>query len=666
MRKHTRTPEAGPLLDHVAEPRPEVIAREDTEVNEPGMRRHPHGLGGYDSTVRLTPVPEHVEEEHRVERSVPERQAPGVATDERIPGAAVERPAEAKRGHGPVKPDGGAAPGRERLERPAITAADLEDAGAVGQAREPGAAAVEPAAPAVVLVPGVIHEEVSAPEPVCVSSRRTGPCPYLSPAPSTSLCMEAQGASNRYAILAVVVAGVFMAVLDGVVVAVALPTITAHFGVNLDSTQWVITAYLLTMTVALLPMGRLSEYTGRAALFVGGITLFTVASAACGLAPTLAVLVAARVVQAIGGSMVFSISNALIFEAFPPAERGRALGYLGSAVAFSALSSPAVGGGLVEAFGWQAVFFINIPIGIAVVTAAFLVLPRAHARPDQFRFDLPGAVALGCAVASLVVFLGRLATSPVIDAPAAVLAVAFVAASVAFVLVERRSPAPLVDLELFAELLYVLPVAAMLLYFVAAFMMSLVSPFYFEGVMGFTPGTVGLVLLLQPAVMAVAAPSAGWLYDRTQSAYLAALGMGLVTAGYAVAGLAASAQQLVPMLGAFLIIGLGAGLFQAPNNTAQMSAVPRRWLGLASAITATGRNLGMSLGVSIGSVLLAVLLVAGGDPGPVLEAEPDVLAGSVGTIIGVGAVLTGLAAALSASRGYLVARAAQADEPAQP
>ncbi len=478
--------------------------------------------------------------------------------------------------------------------------------------------------------------------------------------------MQIDAAPNRYAILAVVLAGVFMAVLDGVVVAIALPTITAHFGVNLDSTQWVITAYLLIMTVLLLPAGRIAEYTGRAPLFIAGLTLFTLASAACGFAPTLAVLIAARIVQGIGGAMVFSISNALIFEAFPPHERGRALGYLGSVVAIGSLASPVVGGGMVEAFGWAYVFFINIPIGVVVVAAAFRVLPRAHVRPERFSFDLPGAVALGVALAGLIFFLGQLADSPVVDAPAAACALVAVAGTAAFVLVERRVKAPLVDLGLFAEPLYVLPVVAMLLYFVATFMLNLIGPFYFEAVMGFSPATVGLVFLLLPAVMVVTAPLAGWLYDRTRFPYLAAVGMGLVAAGYAVAGYAAAARLLVPMLGAFLVIGLGSGLFQAPNNTAQMSAVPRRWLGLASAITATGRNLGMSLGVSIGSVLLAALLLAGGSTGPILEADPALLASSFGVIGGVGAVLTGFAAALSALRGVHAVRAVEAGQPVQP
>ncbi len=365
--------------------------------------------------------------------------------------------------------------------------------------------------------------------------------------------------------------------------------------------------------------------------------------------------------------MVFSISNALIFEAFPVTERGRALGYLGSVVAIGALASPVVGGGLVEALGWEYVFFINLPIGAVVVAAALRVLPRAHVRPDRFSFDLPGAVALGAALGGPDLLprpagrVPRRSTRRPSRTPSSPLPGRWRSSWSS----SARRPRSWTS-ELFAEPLYVLPVVAMLLYFVAAFMLNLVGPFYFEGVMGFSPATVGLVFLLLPAVMAVTAPVAGWLYDRTRFPYLAATGMGLVSAGYVVAGYAAAARLLVPMLGAFLVIGLGAGLFQAPNNTAQMSAVPRRWLGLASAITATGRNLGMVLGVSIGSVLLTGLLLAGGNTGPVLEADPALLASSVGLIVGVGAVLTGLSAGLSALRGVKAARALAAGQPVQP
>ncbi len=470
--------------------------------------------------------------------------------------------------------------------------------------------------------------------------------------------MEPRGAPNRYLLLAVVLAGVFMAVIDGVVVAIALPTITGQFGVDLDTTQWVITAYLLTMTVLLLPAGRISEYIGRTPLFIGGLLLFTLASGACGLAPTLPYLIAARMVQAVGGAMVFSISNALIFDAFPLAERGRALGYLGSTVAIASIAAPVLGGFLVEAFGWKSIFFINLPIGAVVMAGALRILPRAHTRPEQFRLDLPGAVTLGIGLAGLMLFLGRLADNPSLDPLGAVYGLVALTATAVFVLVERGRKDPLVDLGLLAEPLYVLPVGAMVLFFVASFMLNLVGPFYFERVMDLSPATVGLVFLVLPGMMAVTAPVAGWLYDRSRFPYLAAVGMALVAIGYAAAGLAAPAGLLTPILAAFVVMGFGSALFQAPNNTDQMSSVPRRWLGLASAVTAAGRNLGMSLGVSIGSILLNALLIAGGHPGPVLEAEPALIAHVIGLIILVGAGLAAVSAALSALRGRQASRTA--------
>lgn len=462
---------------------------------------------------------------------------------------------------------------------------------------------------------------------------------------------------NRYLILAVVLAGVFMAVLDGVVVSIALPTITARFGVDLDTTQWVITAYLLTMTVLLLPAGRLSEFIGRTPLFVSGLVLFTLASGACGIAPSLPVLVAARMVQATGGAMVFSLSNALIFDAFPFSERARALGYLGSTVAIASIAAPVLGGLLVETCGWESIFFVNLPIGIVVTAAALRILPRGHIRPDRPSFDLPGAITLGIALSGLMLCLGHLADSVAIDLASLLYALVAVAGTVTFVHVERHQADPLIDLALLHEPLYMLPVLAMLLFFVASFMLNLVGPFYFELVMGLSPGTVGLVFMVLPGVMAVTAPISGWLYDRSHYPYLAALGMAIVAGGYIMAGIAAIDGLLLPILGAFAVMGFGSAIFQAPNNTDQMNSVPARRLGIASAVTAAGRNLGMSLGVSIGSILLNTLLLAGGHVGPVLEADPTLVGEAIGVVFFVGAGLVTLSALLSALRGWRVAAA---------
>ena len=169
---------------------------------------------------------------------------------------------------------------------------------------------------------------------------------------------------NRYIIMGIVLVGIFMAVLDGIVVSIALPTMTSHFHVDLAPSQWITTAYLLTITSLLLICGKVSDFTGRVPLFIAGIGLFTVSSLACGLSTNLPMLVGFRVIQAVGGAMMFSISGAIIFQAFPVHERGRAMGYIGSTVAVGSILGPIVGGFVTQALGWQSIFLINVPIGV--------------------------------------------------------------------------------------------------------------------------------------------------------------------------------------------------------------------------------------------------------------------------------------------------------------
>ena len=167
--------------------------------------------------------------------------------------------------------------------------------------------------------------------------------------------------THKYVILVIVLVGVLMSVLDGIVVSIALPTITGAFSVDISSSQWTITAYLVTLTSLLLFFGRIAEFTGRALLFIAGLAVFTLASLACGLSATFGQLVAFRVLQGVGGAMVFSISGAILFLAFPPQERGRAMGYLGSTVAVGSILGPVLGGFLVDTLGWRSIFLINSP-----------------------------------------------------------------------------------------------------------------------------------------------------------------------------------------------------------------------------------------------------------------------------------------------------------------
>ena len=431
--------------------------------------------------------------------------------------------------------------------------------------------------------------------------------------------------ARRYLILAIVLAGTLMSVLDGIVVNIALPTITSHYHVALAESQWIITAYLLTMTGLLLVFGRASSYTGRARLFILGFTLFSLSSLACGLAPNLAALIVFRIVQAVGGAMVFSISSALIFQAFPPRERGRAMGYLGSTVAIGGIAGPALGGFIVQILGWRYIFFINLPIGVIVVAAAVRYLRLPETRAARFTMDWPGAAALAGFLTGLLLFLGALAAQAGPGRLAAT-GVLILASMAALIVCERRCREPLLELAIFKNVRFLMPLIVMAGYFVAAFMLGVIGPFFLEGVMRFQPAMVGLVYMVTPVVTAFGSPFSGWLYNRWRSPYFTPLGLGVLGLSYLFFGWVAFAPSLPALLVLFALSGLGSALFQSPNNTELMNAVPQAKLAFASSLSATTRNLGMALGTSIAGLMVALGLRAAGQGGDLLHASPAVVA----------------------------------------
>ncbi len=440
--------------------------------------------------------------------------------------------------------------------------------------------------------------------------------------------------THKYVILAIVLTGVLMSVLDGIVVSIALPTITASFAVDIALSQWAITGYMLTLTSLLLFFGKVAEFTGRTLLFIAGLVIFTLASLACGLSATLTQLIAFRVAQGVGGAMVFSISSAILFLAFPPEERGRAMGYLGSTVAVGSILGPVLGGFLVDSLGWRSIFLINVPIGVVLVTCSLLFLRTHEERAPTFQMDWPGAALLAAALFSLMFFLSRLeqvSASPLI---AVLCGVLLIASSAGFLLRESRTAQPLLDLRVFRNRGFAFPVLAMMLYFVANFMINVVGPFYFEGVMGFTPTQVGLLFLVMPLIMVVASPAAGWLYDKRHWPHYGMVGMTTVALCYLGLGLLALLWPSIPaMAGVFVLLGLGSAFFQSPNSTEVMNSLPRSQTPVASSVSAAVRNLGMTLGVAMASLLLPLQLRLEGSTGGVLEAPKPLLAASIARIM---------------------------------
>jgi len=452
----------------------------------------------------------------------------------------------------------------------------------------------------------------------------------------------------------IVFAAIFMAVLDGNVVNIALPTITTYFGVDVTYSQWVVTAYLVTLTSFLLIFGRVSEYVGRGRMFILGFVVFTMGSFACGVSPGLPVLILFRVIQAIGAAMLFSISSAIIYQMYPRGEQGKSMGYVGATVAIGSIAGPVLGGFLVDTLGWQYIFLINVPIGAVLIPVAMKYFGSGGPARKDVRMDWTGAVTMVIFMVSLILALSSLATDLAVTMPMVIFTGIFLVSFTLFLLAERRVSNPLLDLSIFRVPGFSLPILATALYFIALFMMNILGPFYFEGVLNLQPSQVGLVFLIMPVIMVVGSPVAGWLYDNHYSPYYAAVGMAVTTGSLLLLAVLSATMELLLVVMAFIPLTVGMVLFQSPNNTEIMSSLPADKIGIASSVSATVRNLGMALGVSVASILLSISTSLAGYSGPVLLAGPGILSSAFSLIMVVSAGLTLVAAGVSMLRAVIV------------
>jgi EmrB/QacA subfamily drug resistance transporter len=410
-------------------------------------------------------------------------------------------------------------------------------------------------------------------------------------------------------VLAVAGSGVYMVTLDSGMVNVALPTITRHFNEPLVVGQWVVLAYLLCVTGLLLPIGRLSDIAGRKRVFLTGFVLFATASALSGLASSLGWIIAARVVQGIGGAMVQANSAGLVAQAFPSEQRGRALGLNGAIVSAGLLSGPAVGGFLIDLLGWQWVFFLNLPIGIVATLFGWRRLHEADIQPGQ-RFDLPGAALFLLLIVGLLLTLNQVGRSG-LSLVALVLAAATLAAGVTFAMVERRSPQPMLEFRFFANPGFRAAMLAAFCSFVGLAHSQLLLPFYLQQVLGWPASQVGLVLVTIPATLLVLGPAAGALSDRIGSRVLASIGLLIAAGGVASLTTLGTATTLPEIVARLMVVALGIGCFNAPNSSALFGSLPRERYGAGGAYQSLTRNLGQSIGQTVAAALWTAVVVLG-------------------------------------------------------
>jgi EmrB/QacA subfamily drug resistance transporter len=449
--------------------------------------------------------------------------------------------------------------------------------------------------------------------------------------------------------------GAFMGQLDASIAQLVLPTLQTTFHAPLAEVSWVALSYLLVLASTLPIFGRLADMFGRKLLYTGGFVIFIIGSALCGFAHSLSALIGARALQALGAGLLQANSVAIITAAAGPCRRGRAIGVQGAAQAIGLSLGPALGGFLIQALDWRWVFWINVPFGIAGALLGWLILPRTKGLHRANRsFDWLGAGTIIPALALVTLSLSEMsnwgASSPLFLGTM----LAGVTFAAAFIMHERRTSVPIVELALFRSRAFSAGNAAGLISYGLMFGVFLLLPFALERGYGDTPFGAGLRLTAIPLALGIAAPFAGALSDRLGARALTVGGM--LIAAVALAGmsfaLGGHAYGLAAVTIAMIVFGFGQGLFTAPNNSSIMGAAPHSHLGAAGGVLNVMRTLGTSLGVAAASVMLDYRAIAYSKPGTtMLSASPHAVLAGIRDVLIVFTALALVASALSVLRG---------------
>jgi EmrB/QacA subfamily drug resistance transporter len=405
--------------------------------------------------------------------------------------------------------------------------------------------------------------------------------------------------TRKWLALVAVAMAIFLGTVDGSIVNVALPTLVDEFDTSFGVAQWVVLAYNLTQATLVLSIGRLGDMIGKKRIFTAGFAVFTVGSMLAGLSPTVTALIAFRVLQAVGAAMIFALGFAITTEAFPPSERGKALGINGTMVSLGIITGPIIGGLILEAADWRWIFYVNLPVGIIGTVTAWRFVPDT--RPGGGRkFDFLGALLFLVALLSLLIGLTWGQTRGFTDPAILGLFLIAVAGTAAFLTVERRVAEPMVDLEVFADADLSVNLVTGFITFVGLSGLLLLLPFYLTDVLGYGPRSVGLLLGAVPLSLGIVAPFSGSLSDRIGSRPVTVAGLGILTVGFGLGAFALTPQTTaLVFIAVGLTIGVGMGIFQSPNNSAILGAVPPHRLGIASGMLTINRLTGFITGVAV-------------------------------------------------------------------
>lgn len=413
--------------------------------------------------------------------------------------------------------------------------------------------------------------------------------------------------------------GTFMSALDSSVVSIAAPVIKNYFNVSLGSVEWVVTIYLLVVTSVLLFFGRLSDLLGHKRIYLMGFAVFTFGSLFCGLSISIEMLIALRAFQALGAALMMSCSSAIITDNVMEKNRGKSFSVSAIALAVALCTGPVLGGTLAGIFGWQSIFFINLPVGIIGFAIGSKFIPSDNKKASATH-DYLGAIMAFAALFLILLPLNQLSEGMNLYVFIVLLA-AGITIFTLFIRHEKKAKHPMLNFSLFKDRTFSASITASFLNYMAQFIMVFLAPFYLENIRMFSPAMTGFLYMPMPLAILAVAPISGVLSDRINTRILSSAGMGVMAAGLIMLSFMGADTPGWYIIISMIVCGIGSGMFQTPNNTALMSSAPADCRGIASGMLSIARNMGMVIGVALSGMMFMTISGKGIPNGAVNAAE---------------------------------------------
>jgi EmrB/QacA subfamily drug resistance transporter len=408
----------------------------------------------------------------------------------------------------------------------------------------------------------------------------------------------------KRSVLTVTAFASFLTPFMGSAVNLALPSIGEEFSLNAVTLNWIVSSYMLTTSMLLLPAGRAGDILGRRKIFTAGMIVFTLSMVLLTFTPGIRWLIAVRILQGVGGALMFGTNMAILTSVFPPGERGRAMGINVTAVYAGLASGPFLGGLLTRYLGWRSIFAFLIPMGIISLILIRTRMKKEWADARGESFDWQGSVVYGVAMAALMYGFSRL------PSPAGwIITGTGLLLMPLFIMREKRAVHPLFDITLISRnRVFAFSSLAALIHYAATSAIGFFLSLFLQYIKDLGPRDAGFVLMSWPVTMALISPLAGKLSDHHNPGVLASIGMAISTAGLIMLCFLTEQTSIMFIVVILLIMGAGFSLFSSPNSNAIMSSVEKRQLGNASGMLGTMRNVGQTFSMAIALMLLALYM----------------------------------------------------------